>query len=887
MPTTVGASVGARTNITNVLDFPDEILGKICGECTQSDWICLSLVCKRFRDFAAARLYRDFNIVFPDEDDPFFDAPVDGLAGGLQTFASSNYNYAKHLREIKLDTISVGQKAEAAYKPYLATVTCGKFMNTLFLLTLRKAKSLDTFRWNIRVELGSPIYQSLHEIKSLRRLHLRLQAGPSVYDNPPPLPLSDAQYPQYAATASGMQFVHPGDGPPPLPPASSTSKSSWKTRTSKKATLTQEPRTIAGFRNLESLSVLDMDSLDIVPQITTCVRNSSSTLRELQLSFSFALAMQSRRPVAELEMDESEDDDFQADPLITTANYDNNGPARIFRAQEERKAQELVLGRIFEVEPSKPKNCDPPTEEKAEEQTEEKISTSQYGQQFIYDVTHAFTRMMMHVNGISDFGHLDQQDALDTITEAAKKYVESEKSKIMPSSSTQAGSNDDDLRQAQLPDGEELSDQRPKAKSVTFAAEPEDLIDISDPEELPTADPQSNVDTGMADIMADITSSENLADEPEAEESFYSATSSGDSDLVRISNARQKLDRILADMEKYVAEKLGEGNLGQNASQYLRETRGIGLHSLSLHLIPIKASVLSKAVDLHTLERITLLNVGEQRKFWTMMMMENKQKRLPLRKVFTDDVCLQFLQLVSELDCVTEVLLLQRSPKYNPQSFAPRPTTTIGQIRKMILKKHMGSIQRLMIKNQADDSWDIDDRAMRIICGKGHELQELAVIMGMQEIHTLIQNIHLVPNLRALQIITFRSEDTCLSVMRETRRFIVDALSHCVGPKLEWLAMGEEERAVRIVERPEVPKLGSSAKGKGPATATGPIGDHTTGTQFPVAPMTWDDESDSEEEDQTLLSGFTLEMIEGFTFYDISDIYGIRIFEKEVVNGCL
>lgn len=85
--------------------------------------------------------------MFPDEDDPEFDSPIDGLAGGLDTFVTSDYNYAKYLRDIALDSLSAGLKGEAAYKDYLFKNSCGKFMNTLLLLTLRKAKNLETFKY--------------------------------------------------------------------------------------------------------------------------------------------------------------------------------------------------------------------------------------------------------------------------------------------------------------------------------------------------------------------------------------------------------------------------------------------------------------------------------------------------------------------------------------------------------------------------------------------------------------------------------------------------------------------------------------------------------------------------------------------------------------------
>jgi hypothetical protein len=130
-----------------LLTLPSEVQKEIVSHCSQCDLICLALVSKHCRELAAAQLYRNFHIVFPDEDDPAFDSPIDGLAGGLDTFVTSDYDYAKHLRDLSLDTLSGGDKAELAYKPYLYNVSCGKFMNTLLLVTLRKAKALESFRY--------------------------------------------------------------------------------------------------------------------------------------------------------------------------------------------------------------------------------------------------------------------------------------------------------------------------------------------------------------------------------------------------------------------------------------------------------------------------------------------------------------------------------------------------------------------------------------------------------------------------------------------------------------------------------------------------------------------------------------------------------------------
>lgn len=45
-----------------------------------------------------------------------------------------------------MDTLSAGLKGEASYQSYLYSASCGKFLNTLLHLTLRRARALEVFR---------------------------------------------------------------------------------------------------------------------------------------------------------------------------------------------------------------------------------------------------------------------------------------------------------------------------------------------------------------------------------------------------------------------------------------------------------------------------------------------------------------------------------------------------------------------------------------------------------------------------------------------------------------------------------------------------------------------------------------------------------------------
>ncbi|KAK5660413.1 hypothetical protein OQA88_12956 [Cercophora sp. LCS_1] len=958
----------------NFMALPREVQKDIISHCSQGDYICLSLVSKHFRELAAAHLYRNFNIVFPDEDDPAFDSPIDGLAGGLDTFVTSDYDYAKHLRDLSLDTLSAGDKAETAYKPYLYNVSCGKFMNTLLLLTLRKATSLESFRWNIRVELSRPVYQALHQIKTISNVHIRLQAGPSLYETPPPLPYNVAHHVTSAAAAA---MIHMGAGttsgslqppsfmvapptslfyapqsnapPPPIP------KPAVRAKPPKKTSAAKEPPTLSGFSKLKSLAVLDIDTLDVVTEIKTCVRNSSGTLQKLKLSFSDQLASQARKPPPDMDPEDSDpDDEFQVVPPPPPGpnyNDDVSGPARAFRAQEERKSQESVLGRIFDVEHYVVKKAPKKPREK-EKEVKEEAANPNPAREFINAIKAVSAKLMKDVNGNGDFS-ASQQEILSTIEYAARKYVAAEESRAPRENTAQqsAGSSNSapsSSHAAPAPKVVEpvvepsetpsLFDQpaQAKAKDAQKDANPED-INIEEPEgelftelqegpaaelvgteETPNVKSTAAVDSsliapGMSKAMATVAAQKVnfkiLAEKLELFESrantlfkdIQNLRTAGPNDVEAIAEAEKKMKSIshdIQDIQKEMDTVVAEIDdaekqmparpqaiespevQSQRISEYLRSTRGLALQSLCIYLIPVKPSVLSRAIDLRVLRRLTLLNVGPQAPIWAHLARENKESPLPLRKVFTDNVSSVFLSFISQLEELHEFFILERDAKYKPESFAPKTTTTIDQIRRLVLKKHMPTLKRLMIKNLADTAWDVNEKAVMLICKRGPALQELACNMGIRVIHTFMQNLAGLASLRALHIIQLRNDDTCVWVMRETKRFLIDNLSHHPHLKLEWISIDDEDRVERLLRPSELPKREKSKKSKGKQKVTALGGSDL----YPALPSSdnWDVSSDSEEDEDLQLQ--QIETIDNIHFYDV---WGVRIFKKEVVNGRL
>jgi hypothetical protein len=161
-------------------------------------------------------------------------------------------------------------------------------------------------------------------------------------------------------------------------------------------------------------------------------------------------------------------------------------------------------------------------------------------------------------------------------------------------------------------------------------------------------------------------------------------------------------------------------------TEYLRSTRGLGIKNLAIYLIPVKANVLSRGLDLSVLRNITLLNVGPQTSIWNMLAKENAARPLPLEKVYTDNVTIPFLGFVAQLQNLTELLMTERQKPGRPETTASKTTVKIEQIRKA-LKKHIGNLKVLMIKHDMSSDWDVDIKTMLMLCQHAHDLEELSI----------------------------------------------------------------------------------------------------------------------------------------------------------------
>lgn len=531
--------------------------------------------------------------------------------------------------------------------------------------------------------------------------------------------------------------------------------------------------------------------------------------------------MRARKPPPEIDLDDSDpDDEFQDVPGSLPPplpSYDDiSGPAKIFRAQEERKTQEAVLGRIFDVEPYLVKRPARRTRDK-ESEAPKPEQTAPPGSDFINSLKAVSGKLMKELNGSEDFTAA-QQEILDTIEAAARKYVsegtaktespqkhdengESSTAKVNGGEAHVPGPSADQQAEASL-----FEDQAPKSKEVEQDSNPDD-IDIEAPVEESFVDDATEIEaingtedaslteappaiaepvistTGVTAVIengdhtkagstriiskADVNldaqranfktlgeklrfyeieagqlqkeiNSMDVKAGPDALKHFKDAERQITTFSDNIKDIKHEMAVVAAELEDAEKQKPNVANIEgddvrQRISEYTRSTRGLSLDSLSIHLVPVKASVLSRAIDLRCLKRITLLNVGNQAPIWALLAKENKSQALPLRHIFTDNVSVVFLTLVSQLPELNELYMLERPEKYKPESFAPRSTVTIDQIRRFALRKHQHTLKRLMIKNQNDMSWDLDTKTTLLLT-RFKALEELAISMSIREI---------------------------------------------------------------------------------------------------------------------------------------------------------
>ncbi|ESZ95443.1 hypothetical protein SBOR_4184 [Sclerotinia borealis F-4128] len=937
------------------LGLPMECESAIAQYLPTADLLALSLVSKHLRDLAAEEIYRSFHIVFPSEEHDKVQCPVDSLAAGLNTFVTSDYNYSRHLKEIILEPLLGGEKSEQDYRAYLYDTTCGKFLNTMLLLTLRKTEALETFKWDIRVELSKEVLKELHRIDALQHFHVRMQAVRSISASPTnPSPTSSTY------NASIPIFPHHLSVVQSSITAAKTKQSGSDSRSTVNKGMS---RTISGFKNLKTLSVLDMDNLHYLSEIQECIENSSTTLYSLKLSFSEELASRSRKPSPQsLPADDvTETEDYfgpvvQAPGSSQDVEPDTNSFSKVLRAAQERRAHEAALGKIFGIEPSSSKGgADSTTRKEGESEREQKGSKGEAAiVKMFLDIPKQAAKYMAEQNF--------------TVPDDIRKSVQALIEKALQPCVETLKKRDEPADKLDSSDTEEVSGEQSKSSIVVNPVD-EGTMDVVESQDEPSLFDESKTATKAAkfkeivdpddidieepeaqEFMEDLETLEGVTTGPETNSETVSMEAQGHqaSEAVGETTAPEPLHILgvdSAEKAEQTSKQVDTNSKGEpkgtethindannEMSEYIRKTRGLALRSLSIYLIPLRTSVITKAIDISVLRSITLLEVGGQTSFWNLIARENKVNPLPLHEIYTDHVTLPFLECVGQLRKVTMLCMLERPSKKKVESTAVSTTVTMAQIRKLVLKKHAPTLKVLSIHQEkrsrleSSFAWDLDTKSAVLLCRSARNLEELAAAFDVSIMHIINQNLSGLKNLRALHAIDFRSEDTCFWVSREFRKFTVDSIAHNPDCKLEYIALKNSIiRLFRRVKRCPLPKLrevgllfgkaksqldfayqvteaaaanGGSGSGSGAAgqltglDLEGQTLDMALGQSMienildintTESPSSEDeDDYDDEFADEVGVGsmGMKVESVDGFKFHDIQ---GVRIFEKDVV----
>jgi hypothetical protein len=167
--------------------------------------------------------------------------------------------------------------------------------------------------------------------------------------------------------------------------------------------------------------------------------------------------------------------------------------------------------------------------------------------------------------------------------------------------------------------------------------------------------------------------------------------------------------------------------------EYIRATHGLQLEELSLYLIPLRASILARALDLNLLKRLTLISVGSQDSFWLLLAkLQRHSAHISLDSVHTDHVSQAFLEFLGTFEGLQELFMLERNIKSEVDAGLSKAVVNITSIRKLALGKHIRTLQRLMIKNEHDKTWDLDAKTIRFLSIRGAGLIELAISLNMK-----------------------------------------------------------------------------------------------------------------------------------------------------------
>ncbi|KAI1455653.1 hypothetical protein F4805DRAFT_468552 [Annulohypoxylon moriforme] len=303
-------AIGAKPRPLQLLDLPVDILRLIVKEVTHTnDLTSLALTNSTLYYLAIPQIYARFDIVWPDDAVPPSDSKnVDALTYGLATlclgskFAQrsrwlrgstigheipskrlADHHYAKYTRKFSLGNGPKDWTAE-----YMVTKESGKMLGTLVAIAVGKMINLETFMWDMPTGVLSEVFMALASLQDyyaegeakLEKVWIRWHDNSDAPDasssisspiQPPPPPLA---VPPMGSTMTPVGNTLPSDFHPSV------------TQPIKYSESQVEYPTFSVLPPLKSLTVLDIDELAYLDEMSVLIERSRSRLRELRVGIS-------------------------------------------------------------------------------------------------------------------------------------------------------------------------------------------------------------------------------------------------------------------------------------------------------------------------------------------------------------------------------------------------------------------------------------------------------------------------------------------------------------------------------------------------------------------------------------------------------------------------
>ncbi|CZS91232.1 uncharacterized protein RAG0_01954 [Rhynchosporium agropyri] len=847
-------AVAEKKGPLRLLDLPMDVLKEIVKEVTHTnDLTALALTHSALHGLAIPHIYSRFDIVWPDAaatTDPR--TGVDALTYGLatlcmgdiftdhskaQSFACMNCgteNTTECTHGLNLGSqgqrrlgnqypqftrkFSLGNGPPDWVQEYLITKESGKMLGTLVALAVARMIHLETFVWDMPTGVLRDVWLALSSLQNrdgnqdcrLERVWVRW------HDNSDPTVAVPAQganggpstTPQLLANS---QLTSVGWTVPSGSMPSSQGPSYPMTYSQGRV----EYPTLSVLPPLKSLSVLDIDELDYLDEMSVLVAKSKDRLRELRVGIS---AKAVKRDFA-LAWDGA--DLHQVDHKAQWPGASTIGERRLGGVLG------VLLGRIFDIR----------KKQKVKPQKKDRSPSMASSTPIPQEVP-----QMTANAAILD---LNQQD-IDVSPQYAPGYSDQDSLEV-----TWTGKESTQFSGAILSSPFNL-DGQPHSNGNGLDLHPPHLSTG----EVDSA--QSDVDSLTVLISAhDLTATD---------ENMLINTSAVPSDVtagppLRRSHTQSQKQAHFSESKPAERERL-DGKLK--------------LQTLELERVPLSITVLQKAFDWSVLTNLTILDCAQHDRLWVMLRRHfqptpinsshslkssaGTQYHLNLKRIHTDAASPALISFLKETLAPNTLETLFLQDRRRPLGAV---AVTIDAIYRGPLKRHRASLKRLMLDSSdrvprsvtspSDSSrwraWVPNRDVLNFITsGRMCSLRELSIAIDYTNWHHFLQRLPQIPHLRSLNIPFIADHVTPAFDPRELALQVVDVI--VLRPEVELCYMGVSHKCFEILENRSHDDAHGSGDSHSSAANGGPGGTQTDEEDEDEDEDGSDEDEDDEEEEE-------------------------------------